>query len=126
MLDSIKYERLEDFLCLLKAADSKKTHVYVDVIRLTGEDNVMTMKISFMIIREGFLHQCIFGDNMPEMLLVPEGVFSVLSTEKLRKDALNDYHRSLQVYDDSVKAEYQKAEDLIRDLGYMVVMGVVQ
>jgi acyl-CoA thioesterase len=126
MLDIIKYENLEDFIGLLKAAVDKKTPVYVDVVRLKHDDDVMTMKISFMVIHNGFLHQCFFSEGMPELRLVPESVFDVLSTEKLRMDALADYQKSVETYDENVKKEYGAAEDLIKEQGFPVVMGVVQ
>jgi hypothetical protein len=63
---------------------------------------------------------------MPELRLVPESVFDVLSTEKLRMDALADYQKSVETYDGNVKKEYGDAEDLIKEQGFPVVMGVVQ
>lgn len=126
MLDTIKYEKLEDYLSLLKATENKKTPVYVDVIRLSREDGFMTMKVSFMVIKDGFLHQCMYADDMPEMYLLSKEIFSRFSSEKLRNDTFTDYQRTLDAFDLAVHGEYQKAEEIIKGLGFPVVMGVVQ
>jgi len=125
-IPEIKYERLEDFLGLLKATENKKTPVYVDVIRLSREDGFMTMKVSFMIIKDGCLHQCFYADDMPEMYLLSKEIFNRFSSEKLRNDTFADYQKTLDSFDVSVHGEYQKAEDIIKGLGFPVVMGVVQ
>lgn len=124
MLDVVRYERLEGFIGLLKAAD-KKTPVYVDVVRSQSESGLLTMKISFMMIQDGFLHQCFFSEDMPVFRFVDESVFNVLS-EPVRKQALDDYHLGIERYEAEVKAEYDAAADVIRQEGFTVVEGVVQ
>lgn len=124
-MDMIKYERFEDWMGLLKAGD-KKTKVYVDVVRVKPSENTVSMNVLFQVISDGCVHSCVVFEGMPEVTIVPEWVFSVLSTEKLQKEALEDYRKTLDWYDQRVHEEYKKAEDIIKGMGYAVVMGLIQ
>lgn len=125
-MDMIKYEKLEDWMGLLKASD-KETIVYVDILHVKPTENLRSINIIFQMIVENRVHVCVIDEDMPEVTIVPEWVFTVLSDEKLRKAALENYHKNLGVYDALVKTEYEKAVGIVEKEGYEnVVMGVIQ
>ena len=127
IMDMIKYEKFEEWLSILKAADKKTTTIYIDVIRVKPTETRISMNIIFQIRLDNLIHSCIITEEMPELTIVPDWVFSVLSTEKLRNDALADYHHQLDEYDRIVHDEYQKACDIIKNLGYTnIIMGLIQ
>ena len=125
-MDMIKYERFEDWMSLLRLVDKTKT-VYVNVVRTKQSENIISMNIVFQVIHDELIHSCVVSEGMPETMIVPEWVFSVLSTEKLQLEALADYRKTLEVYDARVHEEYKKAEDVIKGMGYSnIIMGLVQ
>ena len=125
-MDLVKYEKFEDWLTVLKATD-KQTIVYVDIIHVKPNETMRSINILFQVEKDGKVHSCVVDEEMPGVTVVPAWVFDVLSTEKLRAEALADYNHTLDAYDVLVDAEYKKACGIIKNQGYQnVVMGLIQ
>lgn len=128
-MTTIKYENFEDWMSLLKASDKeKKTVVYIDVIRTKPSEDNITMSVLFQFIgQNGMINSCNVSDDMPYCVLVPEWVFSMLSSEKVQKEEYEFYRLSIDLFDKHLHEEYEKAVSIIKGAGFNnIIMGLVQ
>lgn len=123
-MDVIRYEQLEDWIKQSKAYVNKP--VYLNALKTREKDsNRMTSTIIIQHIHEGILHECTITNGMPEVMIVPEWVFSVVS-EKTAAMAMAEYHGVLNLFDTQVKDEYLKAEQILKTEGFTnIIMGMV-
>jgi hypothetical protein len=124
---TIRFEKWEDMKAMLNDLNKEKI-VCLDVIRVKPAENIVSAEIWFQVNIEGELYTYHHVDDMPSLVLVPSWFFQAIGTNdpELRKDAVDDYNLGLKEFEDKIKLEYTKAEDLLKGMGFKVIMALIQ
>jgi len=124
---TIRFEKWEDMKALLAELPKEKL-ICLDVVRVKPAENIVSAEIWFQVNIDDELYKYHHVDDMPSVIIVPSWFFQAIGGKDpdLRKDAVDDYNLGLKEFEDKVKEEYKKAEELVKGMGFKVIMALIQ
>ena len=127
-MKTVVYEKLEDFISVLKSIEMKQTPVYISLVKgkktEADDEYRFSAKIQMQVPDGDFVRTYIHTD-MPEIAIIPDYFFKVIRDEKFREMIRKDYVESLAVFDSLVETEYKKMLDVLGSLGYTFFVNAV-
>lgn len=115
------YERIEDFVETLSTLE-KTTPVYISVVHMK-QDAVHTASIRLQYIdADLFCNVFNYQENIKPIRLVDIRVFDMIPDEAQRDSAQKQYEAEIDMFNESVRTEYEKARLLLTQMGYTKIL----
>jgi hypothetical protein len=123
-MKTIVYEKLEDFVSVLKLIEPKDMPVYMTMVKGKKTEYSYSASIQIQVI-DVDLVRTFKQDDMPEVMVVPDQFFEVIKDAKWREMIIKEYRESIAEFDKKIADEYDKAVKFIMDLGFKIVINAV-
>jgi hypothetical protein len=115
------FEKIEDFLEGLASLE-KISPVYISVVHMK-QDDVHTASIRLQYIdTDLFCNVFNYQENIKPIRLVDVRVFNMIPDEKQRDLAQKQYEAEIDMFNESVRVEYEKAMELLTKMGYVKII----
>jgi hypothetical protein len=116
------YEKLGEFIEKLETLD-KETTMYMTVVHAKqNETLVATIRMQFAIGESSVFHTFNYSEGMGTVNLIPVEAFDLLPDDAQRNMAKKRYEAELDVFNKSVTDEYEKAKQLLVQLGFTKIV----
>jgi hypothetical protein len=121
-MSAITYEKLEDYMEMLKSMDNGKP-VFVTIVRATSQQGKVSGMIRVAIVGEyGIFHVFNHNEDIPSPVIIEDNALMGLVDEKAREDAYGRYRASFDAFEEILFKELEKMVQVLKGLGFKKIM----
>jgi len=126
-MSKIVYEKLEDFLNVIKAGVTKNTKpIYVSVLRRQDmQQGLIYAEIGIQLIQDdGFIPTYRYTD-LPVNQIRTEEFFNAMLNKEDAEKAKKNYEDTFNANNKKIEEEYNKILGLLKDIGYEKIVSAI-
>lgn len=121
-MSTITYEKLEEYMEILKFVDKDKP-VYVTIVRATDKQSRVSGMVRVAVVGEyGTFHVFNHTEDIPSPQILEDNAFMGLVDEKAREDAYGRYRASFDAFEEILFKELDKMVQVLKGLGFKKIL----
>ena len=126
-MSKIVYEKLEDFLNVIKAGVTKNTKpIYVSVLRRQDmQQGLIYAEIGIQLIRDDDFVFTYRYTDLPVNQIRTEEFFNAMLNKEDAEKAKKNYEDTFNANNKKIEEEYNKILGLLKDIGYEKIVSAI-